>query len=65
VDPASPAASAGLRPGDIIEEINRKPVADAEQAVAMTEKSSDKRTLLKVWSGGGSRYILVDESKAG
>ena len=28
VDPSGPAADAGLRPGDVIEQVNRRPVAD-------------------------------------
>jgi len=62
----SPAAEAGLKPGDVIQEINRKPVKTAEEAVKMTEKTDTKKTLLRVWSGGGSRYVVVDETeKAG
>ena len=63
VDPNSAAAEAGLKPGDVIQEINRKPVKNAEDAVKMTEKTTDKTTLLKVWRDGGSRYVVVDESK--
>jgi serine protease Do len=66
VDPNSAAAEAGLKPGDVIQEINRKPVKTAEEAVKMTEKSTDdKHTLLRVWSNGGSHFVVVDESKAG
>jgi serine protease Do len=65
VAPESPAFEAGLREGDVIMEINRKPVKSAEDAVQLTEKVKDKRTLLRVWSQGGSRYVVVDESKAG
>jgi S1-C subfamily serine protease len=65
VDSNSPSAEAGLRPGDVIEEINRQPVQTAEQAVRMTEKPTDKTTLLRIWRDGGSRYVVVDESKAG
>jgi hypothetical protein len=28
----------------------------------LTEKSGDKRTLVRVWENGGSHYIVVDES---
>jgi serine protease Do len=51
-----------LKPGDVILEINRKPVKTADEAVKLTENVTDKTTLLRVWSGGGSRYLVVDES---
>jgi serine protease Do len=62
VDPDSAAAASGLQPGDVILEINRDPVKDAEDAVRLTSKSGDKTTLLKVWSRGNRRYIVVDET---
>jgi serine protease Do len=65
VDPNSAAFEAGLREGDVIQEINRKPVKSAEDAVQLTENAKDKRTLLRVWSKGSSRYVVVDETKAG
>jgi serine protease Do len=61
----SAAYEAGLRQGDVITEINHKPVKNAEQAVAATTKPADRVTLLRVWSHGGSRYVVVDESQAG
>jgi len=64
VEPGSAAAEAGLRPGDIIQEINREPVKTAEEAVRLTEHPKDKITLLRVWRDGGSRYIVVDESES-
>ena len=65
VDPNSAAAEAGLQPGDVIQEINRKSVKTAEEAVTMTEHPADKTTLLRVWRNGGSRFVVVDETKAG
>jgi serine protease Do len=65
VDPNSASAAAGLKPGDVIQEINRKPVRTAEEAVQMTENTNDKTTLLRIWRNGGSRYVVVDESNAG
>jgi len=62
VDPGSAAAEAGLKPGVVIQEINHKPVKNAEEAVKLTEKSDNKRTLVRVWENGGSHYIVVDES---
>jgi serine protease Do len=65
VDPGSAAAEAGLKPGDVIMEINRHSVKDADDAVKLTEHVKDKTTLLRVWSGDGSRFVVVDESHAG
>jgi len=64
VDPASPSAEAGLKAGDVIEEINHHAVKSADDAVKLTEKPASKHTLLRVWANGGSHYIVVDESKA-
>jgi len=63
VDPGSPAAAAGLQPGDVILEINRKPVASADEAIELSHQVKDERVLLRVWSQGGSHYILVKAGK--
>jgi serine protease Do len=65
VDPSSASAEAGLKPGDVIMEINRHEVASADDAVKLTEHAKERTTLLHVWSGNGSHYMVVDESKAG
>jgi S1-C subfamily serine protease len=65
VDENSASYDAGLREGDVILEINRKAVRGADEAVEMSEKIKDKRILLRIWSRGASRYLVVDESKAG
>jgi serine protease Do len=63
VDPDSAAADAGLSTGDVILELNRQPVKSAEDAVRLTEKASEKTTLVKLWSKGGQRFVVVDESR--
>jgi serine protease Do len=65
VQPGSAAAQAGLRAGDVILEINRKPVANADQAIELTQNTGRKQTLLRIWRDGSSRYVIVDESRAG
>ena len=68
VDRNSPAAEAGLKPGVVIQEINRHPVKSADEAVQLTTKSTpNKQTLVRIWENGGSHYVVVDESntKAG
>lgn len=69
VDPESNAAEAGLRPGDVILQINREAVRSAEDAVKLSENVTGDRILLQVWSRaggggqGGTRYVIVDNRK--
>jgi serine protease Do len=62
VAPDSAAYQAGLRSGDVITELNRKPVKNAQDAIADTEKPAGGQTLVKVWTKTGSHYLTVDES---
>ncbi|MCF7789274.1 MAG: DegQ family serine endoprotease [Prosthecobacter sp.] len=61
----SVAYDAGLRQGDVILEINHQSVKNAEQATSLCEKPASMVSLVKVWSRGGTRFIVIDESKAG
>jgi serine protease Do len=61
VEPDSAGYEAGLRPGDIVTEINRQPVKDADEAIALGDKiEKDDSVLLRVYSrNGGSRYVAL------
>jgi serine protease Do len=62
----SASYEAGLRPGDVIMEIDRKPVTNAEDAVKLSENIKNRSSiLLRVWSQGATRFLVVDESKVG
>ena len=63
VDPNSPSYDAGLRQGDVLLEIDRKPISSAADAVDVTRTLKAKRVLALVWTRGASRYVVVDESK--
>jgi len=65
VAPDSAAYQAGLRPGDVITELDRKPVKNAQDEIADTEKPAGNQTLVKVWTKGGNHYLTVDESTEG
>src|SRR5271170_5188564 len=60
VRPASPAEDAGLASGDVILEVDRKPVTSAEQFVNEAHAHPDgKDMLLLVWSQGNASYRVV------
>ena len=59
VDPASPAADEGLRPGDVILEIERRNVTSAEDAVEMTDNFEGDKIMLRIWTRGASRIVSV------
>lgn len=60
VRPASPADDAGLKPGDVILEVNRKPAESASQFASEVHQSPEgKDLLLLVWSKGGASYRTI------
>ena len=60
VRPDSPADDAGIQPGDVILEVNRKPVQTASQFLGQAHQSpAGKELLLLVWSKGNASYRTV------
>lgn len=60
VKPGSPAEDAGLTPGDVILEVNRHPVQNAENFADQVHSApAGKDVLLLVWSRGGTTYRVV------
>jgi serine protease Do len=59
VDPAGPAADAGIRPGDVIEQVNRKPVKDAAELRAAVKASGETPALVMVSRKDGSVYLTL------
>ena len=59
VDPASAAAAAGLDPGDLIEEINRKPVRNSAEFRQDLRESRSASVLLLIDRGASTRYVVL------
>ncbi len=65
VQPGSPAEDAGLTGGDVILEINRKPVESADQfRNDVKQAPADQDMLLRVWANGGTTYRVVHPETA-
>jgi serine protease Do len=66
VQPGSPADNAGLQRGDVIMEVDRKPVqsaADVQKALSSVGKGQD--ALLLVWSNGGNTFRVMHAAETG
>ena len=60
VTPGSPAAESGIRRGDVIQEVNRKPVENIEDfGRGIEEAKGEKSILFLIRRGEGSFYIAV------
>jgi serine protease Do len=65
VRPASPADDAGLQPGDIVLQVDRKPVTSADQFVNQVHANANQDLLLLVWSKGSTTYRTLRPNDAG
>jgi serine protease Do len=63
IDPNSNSAEAGIRQGDVIQEIDRQPVKGAEDAVKLSDSAKGDHVVVRVWRQGGSFFITVDNTK--
>ncbi len=62
VEPDSAAAEAGIRQGDVIVEVNRKPVASVDDVKQQISQAKDKdRLLLLVQRDGGKFYVPLEQ----
>jgi serine protease Do len=63
VDPSSPAATTGLSRGDVIQEVNHKPVHNVEEYNQAISSSGKKPVLLLVNKGGRTNFIVVEPTQ--
>jgi serine protease Do len=54
-----PAAQAGIRPGNLIEEVNRQPVTTLEELNKLLNDGETDKLLLRVRSGSYSTYVVL------
>ena len=59
VDPAGPAASAGLTRGDIIQEVNRQPIRTAADLGSAIDRNGNRPALLLISRRGDPAYVTV------
>jgi len=64
VKPGSPAADAGLRPGDIIKEVDRKEIKDlADYNKAIRKSTKSGGVLLLIKRGEGTLFVVLNHSE--
>jgi len=59
VAPGSPASDAGIRAGDVIEQVNRKPVASAAELQNVLEAARERPALVLLNRQGNELYVAL------
>jgi len=62
VDPDSASARQGLREGDVIISLDRKPVKNAAEAVRLSTEIKGPKVTVLLWREGHSQFVVIDES---
>jgi serine protease Do len=60
VDPSSAAAAAGLQSGDVIQEVNRKPVRNVSEYEQAVSEAHGQSILLLVNRSGATHFIVIE-----
>jgi serine protease Do len=63
VTPESPAAEAGVQPGDLIQSVNRQSVNSVDDFEKAVKRTNDNKVLLLVRRGEYSQFIVVHFAK--
>jgi serine protease Do len=64
VNPDSPCADADVRSGDVIVDIDGKKVANADEAVKLSEEVKTKPSVrLRIHRAGATQFVVVEERK--
>jgi serine protease Do len=59
VEPGSPAADAGIQTGDVVQEVNRKPVKNVEDFVQKVEKAKEQDNILLLIQRGQNNLFAA------
>ena len=59
VDPSSAAAETGLQRGDVIQEVNRTPVASVDQYTRAVKAANGQQLLLLINRAGTTHYVVI------
>jgi len=60
VDPNSDAAAAGIQQGDVIQEVNHKPVENMDEYQAAAASVGSQPALLLLYRNGGNIYVVIE-----
>lgn len=63
VIPSSLAYQAGIRAGNVIQSINREPIANAQDAIDLIRSLKENRVLLKLWRDNQSGYLVIRQRR--
>jgi serine protease Do len=60
--PGGLAAEAGLRPGDVIQEVNRRPMRSARDFARALKQAGDRDLVVLVNRAGSTAYVVIERS---